>query len=129
MTSTANTNSAFQTMGVMNATPVNLSAAPSSNTTFAPRHNTQAGQDPSVGTKKNRKGTLERNGFKGAPQMTRAYPQPDAREGRNVRLFPSAVGNRDFYAARARSSASAGGPAGDGRNIPDGAWSVLKTLG
>lgn len=46
---------------------------------------------------------LERNGFKGAPQVNYCFPTaPEASQnGRNVRLMPSAKGNSGFYAARA----------------------------
>lgn len=52
-----------------------------------------------------RQGVLERNGFKGAPQVNYCYPNaPEAKAtGRNVRIMPSAKGNTDFYAARAQT--------------------------
>lgn len=52
-----------------------------------------------------RPGVLERNGFKGAPQVNYCYPTaPEASATyRNVRLMPSAKGNTDFYAARAQT--------------------------
>lgn len=106
----------FETVGTVNANPVNVSGAPSANTKTAPRHNTQAGPVP--GSKANRKGTLERNGFQGAPQVSYSYPNaPEASsEGRNVRLVPSAKGNRDFYARRQEGPALVGPP------FPPGAW-------
>lgn len=92
----------FPKMGTSNATAVNVSGAASPNTRFVPRKNTQGGGDPSVGTKSNRQGSLERNGFKGAPQVNHCYPNaPEAANvQRNVRIVQSAIGNRDFYLKR-----------------------------
>lgn|SRR5438128_731049 len=100
MASKGKTKTNFQKMGTDAAYATNQSGAPSAHTILAPRHNTQAGTDGP--TKSNRQGTLERNGFKGAPQVNHVYPQaPEASlEFRNVRLVPSAIGNRDFYLRR-----------------------------
>ena len=110
------TTTEFQKMGTDSAYAENLSGAPSANTHPVPRKNTQAGAVP--GTKSNRIGTLERNGFQGAPQVSYEYPNsPEAGNTfRNVRLMPSAKGNRDFYARRAE------GPSLGGPGFPGGAW-------
>ena len=90
----------FQKMGTDASQAENVSGAPSANTKPVARKNTQAGPVP--GAKANRKGVLERNGFQGAPQVNHVYPNaPEAAQVfRNVRLMPSAKGNRDFYARR-----------------------------
>jgi len=96
-----NLNSKRQTMGTSASAVTNQSGAPSANTIPVPRKNTQAGGVP--GAKANRSQVHERNGFKGAPQATISYPNsPEAANTfRNVRLVPSALGNRDFWAKRA----------------------------
>jgi len=97
---TDNTKTEFEKVGTANANAVNVSGAGSPHTIAVPRKNTQAGQDGA--TANHRLATLERNGFQGAPQV--AYSHPNSPEsssvGRNVRLVPSAKGNRDFYARR-----------------------------
>lgn len=102
------------TMGTEQAHAVNLSGAPSKNTKLTKRKGNASGGP--TGTKANRKGVLERNGFKGAPQMNQAYGPVNPDEGRNVRLMPSAKGNRDFYARRAEAAALVGPP------FPPGHW-------
>lgn len=102
------------TMGTEQAHPVDLSAAPSKNTKLRARGSNASGG--ATGTKGNRKGVLERNGFKGAPQMNQAYGPVNPDEQRNVRLVPSAKGNRDFYARRAEAAALVGPP------FPPGHW-------
>lgn len=107
----------FPTMGTSAATSTeNLSGAPSANTIPVPRKNSQAG--PVEGSGGHRQGVLERNGFKGAPQVNTVYPNsPEAANVfRNVRLVPSAKGNRDFYARRAEGSALVDAP------FPGGSW-------
>lgn len=110
------TKTEFQKMGTDNAYAENISGAPSANTHPVSRKNTQAG--PVEGTKSNRQGTLERNGFQGAPQVAYSYPQaPEAAQvGRNVRLVPSAKGNKDFYARRSEAAALVAPP------FPGGSW-------
>lgn len=118
----------FPTMGNSAATNwVDVSAQPSVNTKFVPKKNGK--NDAPVGTKANRKGVLERNGFKGAPQVNMVYPNcPEAKlEQRNVRLMPTAVGNRDFYQQRAEGPGTSGNTGQ--RVIPPGAWPVLRKLG
>lgn len=90
----------FPKVGTINANATNVSGAPSRNTKPVPRKNTQAGTDGA--TANHRQGVLERNGFKGAPQINHSYANaPEASQTfRNVRLFRSAVGNRDFYSKR-----------------------------
>ncbi len=54
-------------------------------------------------TKSNRTGHQERLGAKWAPQMVMGNPDVNpsaAATGRNVRVVPSAVGNRDFWNKR-----------------------------
>src|SRR5205823_2072591 len=99
------TKTEFQKMGTDAAYAENISGAPSANTHPVARKNTQAGPVP--GSKANRQATMERNGFQGAPQVTYEYPNaPEAANvSRNVRLVPSAKGNRDFYARRAEGPA------------------------
>lgn len=94
------TSTNFRKMGTDAAYATNQSGAPSANTILAPRHNTQSGSDGA--TASHRQASLERNGFKGAPQVNHVYPQaPEASNvQRNVRLMPSAIGNRDFYLRR-----------------------------
>jgi hypothetical protein len=91
----------FPKMGTEAASANNVSGAPSANTTLVPKQGSSGGA-PDASTKGNRQGVLERNGFKGAPQTAISYPNaPEAANTlRNVRLVPSAVGNRDFYLKR-----------------------------
>lgn len=58
-------------------------------------------------TARNRAQVQERLGFKGAPQTKTSYmtAQEAALTQRNTLIVRSAVGNRDFYDARARSQA------------------------
>lgn len=92
----------FPKMGTEAASVNNVSGAPSANTTLISKKGNAKGGAPDASTKANRKGVLERNGFKGAPQATISYPNaPEANATlRNVRLVPSAIGNRDFYLKR-----------------------------
>jgi hypothetical protein len=110
----AKTRTSFPTVGTEMAHAENISGAPSANTKPVPRKNTQAGGVP--GTTANRSGTLERNGFKGSPQVNRAYPNPYPDTQRNVRLVPSAKGNRDFFARRQE------GPTLIAPPFPGGSW-------
>lgn len=89
-----------QTMGTY-AASVNPVAPDPAHTTLVPKQGGKSDAPDSVGGV--RPHVLERNGFKGAPQVTYCYPNaPEASaNGRNVRLMPSAKGNTDFYAARA----------------------------
>lgn len=111
-----NTKTSFKTMGTDAAYAENISGAPSANTSLVAKKNTQSGPVP--GVKANRKGTLERNGFQGAPQVAYSYPQaPEAANTfRNVRLMPSAKGNRDFYARRQEGPVLVAPP------FPGGSW-------
>lgn len=75
-------------------------SAQSPNLKYRPRNNSKS--DAPVGTKANRVGHQERLGAKYAPQMP-LYAQNAAEASatqRNVRVVPSAVGNRDFYLRR-----------------------------
>lgn len=76
-------------------------AAESPNVKYAARHAPTMATEPA--TKSNRRGHQERLGAKYAPQMN--MHSPDAavgsqETGRNVRIVPSAVGNRDFWNKR-----------------------------
>lgn len=53
-----------------------------------------------------RKGTLERNGFKGAPQVNYVYPnnEESGQTFRNVRILPASRGSQSFYDARRETS-------------------------
>jgi hypothetical protein len=91
----------FPKMGTSNARAVNQSAAPSKNTKRVKKKSTVSAK-PEAATAAHRQGSLERLGFKGAPQTTMGYPTaPEAAQTqRNVHIVPSAVGNRDFYLKR-----------------------------
>lgn len=91
----------FPKMGTSNARANNVSGAPSKNTKPVKKKNSKGGSAEPA-TASHRQGTLERLGFKGAPQTTMSYPTaPEASQTfRNVRIVPSAVGNRDFYLRR-----------------------------
>lgn len=101
MTMADKTTTNFPKMGTANSKPVNRSGEPSSNTTPVRKKNSVSAS-PAPATASHRQGVQERLGFKGAPQVTYCYPTaPEASQTfRNVRLMPSAVGNRDFYAKR-----------------------------
>ena len=96
------TTTTFPKMGTSNARAVNQSAAPSRNTKRVKKKSTVSAQ-PEAATAAHRQGVQERLGFKGAPQTAMSYPNaPEASQTqRNVRIVPSAVGNRDFYFRRA----------------------------
>lgn len=91
----------FPKMGKSMARAKNVSGAPSKNTKQVRKKSTVSAQ-PEAATAAHRQGGLERLGFKGAPQTTMGYPTaPEAAlTQRNVRIVPSAVGNRDFYLKR-----------------------------
>lgn len=75
-------------------------ASESPNVQYRPRNNGKS--DAPEGVKANRTGHQERLGAKYAPQMP-LYEQNAAAASetqRNVRVLPSAVGNRDFYLKR-----------------------------
>lgn len=94
----------FPQVGTEMAHPVNRSAEPGKGMLVPKTGNAKGGMaEPATAT--HREGVWERNGNKGAPQVAYSYPQaPEASQTyRNVRLFRSSVGNRDFYEARARS--------------------------
>src|SRR4051812_6572006 len=95
------TTTTFPKMGTSNARAVNQSAAPSKNTKRVKKKSTISAQ-PEAATAAHRQGGLERLGFQGAPQTTMDYPTaPEASlTQRNVRIVPSAVGNRDFFLKR-----------------------------
>lgn len=81
---------------------VRAAGDPSPNLKSRPRGGSKSGAP--VGTKSaaGRTNIQERLGAKYAPQMTMSAPQaPEAGStGKNVRILPSAVGNRDFYLRR-----------------------------
>lgn len=87
----------FPTMGTEAAS---AGSAPVLSGVLRPKGNTQAGAEGASAN--HRAATQERLGFKGAPQTT-LYAQNAAEASatqRNVRLVPSAIGNRDFYNKR-----------------------------
>lgn len=94
--------SKFPTMGTAAAQANNVSGAPSTKTTPVAKTGNSKGGSAEPATAANRGVSMERNGFKGAPQATHVYPNaPEASNTlRNVRLVPSAIGNRDFYNKR-----------------------------
>lgn len=75
-------------------------SAQSPNVKYQPRGNSKGG--PEQATANHRTGIQERLGAKYAPQMPLyAANAPEASlTQRNVRVVPSAVGNRDFYLKR-----------------------------
>lgn len=91
--------SKFPTMGTE---PANASVAGVHEGTLVPKSGNAKGGSGDPATAVVRPHSNERLGFKGAPQMTMSYPQaPEATQTfRNVRLYRSAVGNRDFYDRR-----------------------------
>lgn len=91
----------FPKMGTSQSKAVNVSGAPSKNTKPVRKKGAQGGS-PEPATASHRQGVQERLGFKGAPQAAMSYPNaPEASlTQRNVRIVPSAVGNRDFYLRR-----------------------------
>lgn len=64
----------------------------------------KSGAPDNAGTATHRGQALERNGFKGAPQMQLYVPNAEeaAQVGRSIVTVPSTMGNRDFWTARAR---------------------------
>jgi hypothetical protein len=70
----------------------------------AKKGHSKSGAPDNAGTATHRAGVLERNGFKGAPQMQLYVPNSDAaaQVGRSIVVVPSTMGNRDFWTARAR---------------------------
>lgn len=95
------TTTKFPTMGTEAATVTNVSGTTVSGT-LVPKSGNAKGGAGEPATANARSGSIERNGFKGAPQVNHVYANaPEASQTfRNVRLVPSAVGNRDFYARR-----------------------------
>ena len=95
-----NTTTSFPKMGTEAARARAVSdMAPSLK--FRPRGQSKGGSLPPA-TAGHRQGVQERLGAQYAPQMSIvAVNAPESRqEQRNVRLVPSAVGNRDFYLKR-----------------------------
>jgi hypothetical protein len=97
------TNTSFSKVGEgIPKTVVNRSGAPSPKTTPVPKTGNSKGGAIENATAKHRSGKLEKLGAKYAPQA-KLY-KPNAAESsateRNVRLMPSAVGNRDFWDKR-----------------------------
>lgn len=95
--------SAFPTQGKI-AAPVNASGAPSPHTTLVADHNSKGGMLAGA-TANHRQGVYEPHGAAFKIKAT-LYAQNAAEASatqRNVRLVPSAIGNRDFWASRDRS--------------------------
>lgn len=95
------TKTQFEKMGTSAAHATVMSDA-SPNLKFRPKGGASGGA-PMAGGTGIRQGIQERLGAKYAPQVNMVtVNQPEASEEfRNVKLVPSAVGNRDFYARRA----------------------------
>jgi len=98
----ADQKSAFPTMGTSAAQVTPVAPDPDHTTVVAkPGSGKNDGPDD-AGSATHRSVSMERNGFKGAPQTT-LYAQNAAEASatyRNVRLLPSAKGNSDFYYKR-----------------------------
>lgn len=107
----------FATMGTEAARAIDMTTGPDQHTTVVAKEGFSKSDAPDS-VKGTRKGVLERNGFKGAPQVNTVYPNApeSAQVFRNVRLMPSAKGNRDFYARRAEGSPIVDQP------FPGGSW-------
>ena len=90
----------FPTMGSV-AAPVNASAAPSRNTASVPKKATATGMLESA-TASHRPGILERQGasLRISTTLYKANAAEASSTQRNVRLVPSALGNRDFWDRR-----------------------------
>lgn len=96
------TTTKFPTMGTQSANPAVLTSQ-SPNVKYAPKSgNAKGGSIGEPATATNRADVLERNGFKGAPQIKHSYPNaPEAAQTyRNVRLVPSAIGRSQFWDKR-----------------------------
>lgn len=95
-----NTRTDFPTMGV-EASQASAAADYSPNLKFRPRGGSSGGTAEAA-TAGHRTGHQERLGAKYAPQMSMVTANaPEASlEQRNVRLLPSSIGNRDFWAKR-----------------------------
>jgi len=92
----------FTTMGTVNADAVNVSGAPSKNTKPVAKKGAGVGGMIAAATASHRPGILERNGAS-LRISTTLYKANAAEAGdtqRHVRIVPSALGNRDFWAAR-----------------------------
>jgi hypothetical protein len=96
----------FPTMGTTASAATNISGAPSPNTKPVAKKGGAGGMVASA-TASHRPQLLERNGA--SLHITTALYQANAAEAglqkRNVRTVPSALGNRDFWAARQDASA------------------------
>ena len=92
----------FQQVGVQNAKPE--VASPDHGILVSKKGQSKYGAPDNAGTATSRAQVLERNGFKGAPQMQLYVPNSEAAAevGRSVVVVPSTIGNRDFWTARAR---------------------------
>jgi len=91
----------FETMGSVNANAVNTSGTPNKQTKSVAKKGGVGGMIDAA-TASHRPGILERNGA--SLRISAPLYQPNAAEAglvqRNVRLVPSALGNRDFWAGR-----------------------------
>lgn len=98
---TDKTTSTFPTMGTSAALAA-VSGPDPAHTTLVPKQHARSSAPDNAGTAIARPHTLERNGFKGAPQTT--LYAPNAAEamatGRNVYLMPPSRGNQSFYDKR-----------------------------
>ena len=91
----------FETMGTTQSNAVNASGAPSAHTKPVAKKGGAGGMIDAA-TASHRAGILERNGA--SLRITAPLYQANAAESgmtqRRVRVVPSALGNRDFWAAR-----------------------------
>ena len=91
----------FQTMGSVNANAVNASGTPSKHTKPVAKKGGQGGMIDAA-TASHRPQIMERNGA--SLRISAPLYQANAAEAglteRRVRIVPSAVGNRDFWANR-----------------------------
>ena len=91
----------FETMGSVNANATNASGAPSKHTKPVAKKGGTGGMIDAA-TASHRPGILERNGA--SLRISAPLYAPNAAESgltqRNVRIVPSALGNRDFWAGR-----------------------------
>lgn len=95
--------SAFPTQGQV-AAPVNASAAPSANTTVVAKKGSSGGMLDGA-TANHRQGVMEPHGaaFKIKATLYKQNAAEASATQRNVRIVPSAIGNRDFWASREAS--------------------------
>ena len=92
----------FPTMGEASSNAYNASAAPSRNTKTVAKKGAGVGGMIAAATAEHRPGILERNGasLRITAPLYAANAAESGLQQRHVRVVPSAIGNRDFWAAR-----------------------------